>query len=41
MGDQHIGYLIDKRKFYNRYQTKQEIANAIVSATMNEGKEHQ
>lgn len=31
----HVGYLIDKDKNYNRFTTKEEIAAAIVSATMN------
>jgi len=35
-GERHIGYLIDKDKNYTRYETKAEIADAIVSATMRE-----
>jgi Phosphopantothenoylcysteine synthetase/decarboxylase len=34
--DKHIGYLIDRDKNYNCYETKQEIADAIVSAAINE-----
>jgi Phosphopantothenoylcysteine synthetase/decarboxylase len=34
--NQHIGYLIDKSKNFSCHQTKQEIANAIVSATLKE-----
>lgn len=32
--DQHIGYLIDPDKNYERYTTKEEIAGAIAAATM-------
>ena len=35
-GDRHIGYLIDDEKNYVRYESKMEIAAAIVSATMSE-----
>jgi len=35
-GERHFGYLIDKDKNYTRYETKAEIADAIVSATMRE-----
>lgn len=34
--NQHIGYLIDKNKNYRCYQTKQEIADAIVVAALTE-----
>lgn len=34
--NQHIGYLIDRNKKYRCYQTKQEIASAIVAATLKE-----
>ena len=34
--DAHVGYLIDKEKHYTRYAGKTVIADAIVSATMNE-----
>lgn len=33
-GEQHVGYLIEKDKKYTRYTCKSEIANAIVTATM-------
>jgi len=33
---QHIGYLMDRERNYTRYETKAEIAKAIVSATMRE-----
>ena len=36
IGEQHIGYLIDKEKNYKRYQSKPEIAAAIVAATISE-----
>ncbi|MCL2053311.1 MAG: phosphopantothenate--cysteine ligase [Oscillospiraceae bacterium] len=32
--DKHIGYLIDNNKDYKKYETKSEIAAAIVSATI-------
>ena len=35
-GERHVGYLIDRDKNYARYETKTEIADAIVSATMRE-----
>ena len=34
--ERHIGYLIDRHKNYTRYSGKMEIANAIVSAAINE-----
>lgn len=34
--NQHIGYLIDRNKNYSCYHTKQEIASAIVAATLKE-----
>jgi len=34
--EQHIGYLIDKHKNYTKYASKMEIADAIVSAAINE-----
>ena len=32
----HVGYLIDRNKKYTCYQTKQDIANAIVTAALRE-----
>ena len=33
---QHVGYLIDKAKHFTKFETKQAIAEAIVSATIEE-----
>ncbi len=34
--EQHIGYLVNRDKSYQCYQTKEEIANGIVTASTNE-----